>query len=193
MRSQSPIALGPYGPEVLSYDHVHTVLRDSRFAAARGLGLDSQGITAGPLWNRAATNILSIDGDAHSRLRRLVSKAFSPRAITRLQTVVHQTATELVEALAAAGAGDVMTDVSRRYPTPVICTLLGVPPRDWHLFSTWADSIMKIFNWNVANDGPEIEQAWDELDRYLGRHSGPAPMHSRRRPRLRTHPRRGCR
>lgn len=167
VRSQSPIALGPYGPEVLRYDDVHTVLRDPRFGAPRGLGLDSQGIISGPLWNRAVTNILSIDGDAHSRLRRLVSKAFSPRAIARLQTVVHQTVTELVEAMAVAGAGDVVTDVSRRYPTPVICTLLGVPPRDWHLFSAWADSIMKIFNWNVVNDGPEIEQAWDELDCYL--------------------------
>jgi cytochrome P450 len=166
-RSRSPIALGPYGPEVLRYGDVHTVLRDPRFAAPRGLGLDSQGITSGPLWNRAATSILSIDGDAHSRLRRLVSKAFSPRAIARLQSVVRQTVNELVQAMAAAGSGDVVADVSRRYPTPIICTLLGVPPQDWHLFSGWADSIMKIFNWNVVNDGPEIEQAWDELDTYL--------------------------
>lgn len=166
-RRQSPIALGPYGPEVLRYELVHTVLRDPRFAMPRGLGLDTQGITSGSLWHRATTNILSLDGDAHHRLRRLVAKAFSPRATARLQSLIHTTITELAVSLADAGFGDVVSDVSRRYPTPIICALLGAPPRDWHLFSAWTDDIMKIFDWNVANDEPAITAAWDQLDAYL--------------------------
>src|SRR6201995_2701606 len=75
-RQQAPIAMGPHAPEVLSYALVRAVLRDPRFVSARGLGLDLQGITSGPLWDRAIASILSIDGDAHHRLRRLVSKAF---------------------------------------------------------------------------------------------------------------------
>jgi cytochrome P450 len=54
------------------------VLRDNRFTTAKGLGLDAQGITSGPLWDRAINNILSFDGAKHHRLRRLVSKAFGP-------------------------------------------------------------------------------------------------------------------
>src|SRR5277367_1476033 len=67
-RQQAPIAMGPYAPEVLSYELVRTVLRDPRFVTAPGLGLDLQGITSGPLWDRAITSILSLDGDAHSTL-----------------------------------------------------------------------------------------------------------------------------
>src|ERR1700759_2312395 len=49
---QAPIALGPYGPEVLSYDLVRTVLRDSRFAMPRGISLVVQGITSGRVWDK---------------------------------------------------------------------------------------------------------------------------------------------
>ena len=79
-RAQAPIAMGPHGPEVLSYELVRTVLRDNRFITAQGLGLALQGITSGPLWDRATSNILGLDGAEHHRLRRLVSKAFAPRA-----------------------------------------------------------------------------------------------------------------
>ena len=72
-RRLTPIAIGPYGPEVLSYDLVRTVLRDNRFITAKGLALDVKGITSGPLWDRATRSLLSLDGAVHHRLRRLVS------------------------------------------------------------------------------------------------------------------------
>lgn len=166
-RGQAPIAIGPHGPEVLSYELVRTVLRDDRFATAHGLGLDVQGITSGPLWDRAIQNILGLDGQPHHRLRRLVSKAFSPRAVARLQTLVRDVITELIDPLTAVGRCDMVTDIARRYPTPVICALLGAPRADWELFSAWTDDIKKLFDWNVVNDGPDIERAWSELDAYL--------------------------
>src|ERR1700751_870750 len=86
-RAPEPIAMGPHGPEVLSYELVRPVLRDSRFITAQGLGLTVQGITSGPLWDRATSNILGLDGAEHHRLRRLVSKAVAPRAAERLGTL----------------------------------------------------------------------------------------------------------
>jgi len=166
-RADSPIGVGPYGPEILRYNEVHTVLRDPRCVNPPALGIDGQGVMSGPLWDRATTSILAIDGEAHTRLRRLVAKAFCPRAIARLEQLVRHTATALVDGLAAAGSGDIVTDVSRPYPTPIICALLGAPPQDWPLFSAWADAIMKVFDWNLAHDAPLIEAAWDELDAYL--------------------------
>jgi cytochrome P450 len=166
-RQQAPIAMGPHGPEVLSYELVRTVLRDNRFITAHGLGLDIQGITAGPLWERATKNILGIDGDAHHRLGRLVSKAFAPRGAERLRTLLVDVITELVEPLTTTGHCDVVTDIARRYPPPIICALHGAPREDWQLFSAWTDDIKKRFDWNVANDGPAIVAAWDELDAYL--------------------------
>ncbi|WP_406814345.1 cytochrome P450 [Mycobacterium sp. M23085] len=166
-RELSPIAMGPHGPEVLSYELVRTVLRDSRFVTAHGLGLDLQGITSGPLWHRAISNILGLDGAAHHRLRRLVSKAFAPRGAQRLRGLVVEVINGLVEPLTAVGRCDVVCDIARRYPTPVICALLGAPPEDWDLFSDWTDDLKKIFDWNVAEDGPAILAAWDHLDAYL--------------------------
>jgi cytochrome P450 len=166
-RKQAPIAIGPHGPELLSYELVRTVLRDPRFITAHGLGLDMQGITSGPLWERATANILGLDGEAHHRLRRLVAKAFAPRGAERLRTVVVDVITELVDPLTLIGHCDVVTDIARRYPTPIICALLGAPREDWQLFSEWTDDIKKLFDWNVANDGPAIVTAWDELDAYL--------------------------
>src|SRR6516162_735939 len=69
-REQAPIAIGPYGPEVLTHEVVRTVLRDDRFTTAQGLGLEVQGVTSGPLWDRATSNILGLDGAVHHRLRR---------------------------------------------------------------------------------------------------------------------------
>jgi cytochrome P450 len=166
-RSVAPIAIGPHGPEVLSYELVHTVLRDNRFITAHGLGLDLQGITSGPLWDRATTNILGLDGAEHHRLRRLVSKAFAPRGAERLRARILEVITGLVEPLTAVGRCDIVSDIARRYPTPVICALLGAPAEDWRLFSDWTDDIKKLFDWNVANDGPAILAAWDQLDAYL--------------------------
>jgi cytochrome P450 len=166
-RSVAPIAIGPHGPEVLSYDLVHTVLRDNRFITAHGLGLDLQGITSGPLWDRATTNILGLDGAEHHRLRRLVSKAFAPRGAERLRARILEVISGLVEPLTTVGRCDIVSDIARRYPTPVICALLGAPAQDWQLFSDWTDDIKKLFDWNVANDGPAILAAWDKLDAYL--------------------------
>jgi cytochrome P450 len=166
-RRQAPIAIGPHGPEVLSYELVRTVLRDNRFITAHGLGLDLQGITSGPVWDRAITNILGLDGAQHHRLRRLVSKAFAPRGAERLRARILEVITGLVEPVTTVGHCDVVSDIARRYPTPIICALLGAPPEDWQLFSDWTDDIKKLFDWNVANDGPAILAAWDQLDAYL--------------------------
>ncbi|OBH77514.1 cytochrome [Mycobacterium scrofulaceum] len=166
-RSQAPIAMGRFGPEVLSYELVRTVLRDNRFVTAQGLGLDAQGVTSGPLWDRATANILGLDGAVHHRLRRLVSRAFVPRAAERLRDLAAEVIDGLVDPFTSTGRCDIVADVAQGYPTPVICALLGAPARDWQLFSSWANDIKKIFEWNIAEDEPLILRAWSELDAYL--------------------------
>jgi cytochrome P450 len=166
-RQLAPIALGPYGPELLTYDLVRTVLRDSRFAMPRGICLAVQGITSGPVWDRVCQTIVSLDGTQHQRLRRLVSRAFTPRAAARMRTACADVITELVEARTCAGRCDVVADIARPYPVPIICALLGAPREDWHLFSRWADDITKAFGTNVANEESAIVAAWEQLDAYV--------------------------
>jgi cytochrome P450 len=166
-RRQAPIALGALGPEVLTYDLVRTVLRDPRFAAAWRPGAEAQGITAGRLWHRITNLILSIDGERHHRQRRLVAKAFTPRAAARRQQLIVEIITELLDAHVPAGRCDVVCDVAEQFPIPVICALLGTPRHDWQLFSDLATDIKKIFDWNLAADEASILNAWQALDDYL--------------------------
>jgi cytochrome P450 len=166
-RDRAPIAIGTHGPEILSYELVRAVLRDPRFRMPKGMFLAGQGITSGAIWDRVTASLISLDGDEHHRLRRLVSKAFTPRATARLRTTIIDVITELVERQTVRGRCDVVTDIARQYPIPIICALLGAPARDWELFSDWTDDIFKVFSWNVANESDSILAAWEALDDYV--------------------------
>jgi cytochrome P450 len=166
-RRQAPIAIGPHGPELLTYELVRSVLRDPRFRLPQGMFLASQGITSGPLWERVAASLISLDGPEHHRLRRLVSKAFTPRSTARLRTTIVDVITELVEHHTATGRCEVVTEIARQFPIPIICALLGAPAEDWQLFSDWTDDIFKVFSWDVAAHERAILAAWDELDAYI--------------------------
>ena len=167
VREHAPIAIGPHGPELLTYDLVRSVLRDPRFRVPQGMFLAAQGITSGPLWDRVTANLISLDGAEHHRLRRLVSRAFTPRATARLRTTIIDVVTELVDRHIADGRCDVVTDVARLFPIPIVCALLGAPPEDWELFSDWTDDIFKAFSWNAANETGTILAAWAALDAYI--------------------------
>ncbi|MDT5291173.1 MAG: hypothetical protein QOF88_6062 [Mycobacterium sp.] len=151
--------MGPHGPEVLTYELVRTVLRDDRFAMPKGMALAAQGITSGELWDISLKGLLGLDGAEHHRQRRLVSKAFTPKAAERLRTTCTDVIAELVDNHANTGRCDVVSDIARQYPIPIICAMLGTPPDDWHLFSDWADDVFKIFDWNVVTDEPDILRA----------------------------------
>ncbi|MDX1885807.1 cytochrome P450 [Mycolicibacterium sp. 120270] len=163
---QGPIGMGAHGPEILSYELVRETLRDTRFQVPRGLGLETQGITSGPLWQRASTTLLAINGDDHTRLRRLVSKAFTPRSVNRLDGIIVDVITELVDGL-SDGRCEVVADIARPYPVPIISALLGAPREDWRLFSDWADDFFKLFSWNVVEHENAILDAWQALDDYI--------------------------
>ncbi len=166
-REKAPIAIGPHGPELLTYELVRSVLRDPRFRMPQGMMLASQGITSGPLWDRVAASLISLDGAEHHRLRRLVSKAFTPRATARLRTTIIEVITELMDHHSARGRCEVVNDIARQYPIPIICALLGAPREDWELFSRWTDDIFKVFTWTVAEHEAVIVAAWNELDAYI--------------------------
>ena len=165
---EAPIALGPLGPEVLSYELVRTVLRDSRFQIPHGYILTVQGITSGPLYDKVVSSLLGMDGADHNRVRSVVSKAFTPRAVERLHTTIADVIDEVVTPVAQRGSCDVVTDIALPYPVPIICALLGAPRADWQQFSQWTDTIFKAFTVPFTiDDVPEVMAAWDELDDYV--------------------------
>lgn len=165
----APIALGPIGPEVLSYDMARTVMGDPRFGIPAGIHLSAHGITSGELWDRVTRSILCMEGDGHRRLRSLVSRAFTPRATARMDQTIHQVINDLIDGVSADGTCEFVEQIARPYPIPVICALFGAPREDWKLFSTWAEDIFKIvsFDINLVDEEATVLRAWDEFDAYI--------------------------
>ncbi|TMS46236.1 cytochrome P450 [Mycobacterium sp. DBP42] len=165
----APIALGPIGPEVLSYEMARAVLRDPRFGIPQGIHLSAHGITSGPLWDRVTRSILNIEGEEHRRLRSLVARAFTPRATVRMHDAIHSVVNELLDSIQDAGRCEFVADVARPYPIPIICALFGAPREDWQQFSRWAEDIFKIvsFDCDLAQEEPVVLKAWGEFDDYI--------------------------
>jgi cytochrome P450 len=161
------LAVTSFGIAVLSYEDVFALLRDQRL---RGPGDDlllMQGITGGRLFRRNQEILLFMEGEDHHRLRRLVAKAFTPRAVDRLRPVMREAFAERLSAVAGRGRCDAVSELCESYPIEVICALVGVPSDDWALFSKWADAILQSLSFEVAAKLEMIENAIEEIDAYV--------------------------
>lgn len=161
------LARTPLGYAVSRHDDVTAILRDRRFHSALSLIPQMAGVPDTRLQGRQARSILSMEGDEHNRLRRLASPAFTPKATERLRPFMRQVVEDLVDSFVETGRCELVEDLCEPYPIPIICELLGAPKEDWRRFSGWATDIFRMFNNDLANDLPAIEDAMEELDRYV--------------------------
>lgn len=165
-RGQHWLARTPVGFALTRYEDIVAVLRDRRFHSALSLIPQMQGVDGSYLEGRRPS-ILSMEGEEHARLRRLVAPAFTPAAADRLRPFMRNVIGELIDAVATAGSCEFVSEVCDPYPIPIICELLGAPKRDWQLFSRWATDIFRLFNQNLAEDLPAIQHASGELEEYV--------------------------
>lgn len=157
----------PLWYSVIEHDAVRELLKEPRLRTMGVTLVEMQGITEGPLHDFLERVILSLEGDDHTRIRRLVSRAFTPRAVDRLRPMMRAFVEEKAEAMAAAGGGDLVADLAEAYPIAVICELVGAPKEDWPRFSAWASEIFRQFNFNLASDLAAVEQASLEVEQYM--------------------------
>jgi len=155
-----------FGYEVLRYEDATAVLRDKRWHSATSKIPELMGITNAEFLDRRQISILSAEGEMHTRLRRLVAQAFSPRAADRLRPFMREVMNGLVDQIAPAGHADFTADICEPYPIPIICELLGAPKQDWQLFSRWASDILEIFSVDVVDKLDLIMKTEDELGEY---------------------------
>lgn len=160
------IARNVFGYTVLRYDDVAAILRDKRWHNAVGKLPEMMGIDD-PFFTDRPPSILAAEGDVHTRLRRLVAKAFSPREADKLRPFMREVVNELVDPVAATGRADIAVDICEPYPIPIICELLGAPRSDWQLFSRWAEDVLRIFNVTALAEIDVIKQAQLELNEYV--------------------------
>lgn len=166
------LARNVFGVTALRYDDVVAMLRDKRWHSASGQILEMSGIDDAEWLARRRTSILSSEGDEHTRLRRLVGPAFSPRHADALRPYMRKVVNSLIDGFVHRGRDtdrpvDIAVDFCEPYPIPIICELFGAPKDDWKLFSGWATDIFRIFNGNLAEDKELILRAQDELDAYV--------------------------
>ncbi|MFD9006510.1 cytochrome P450 [Streptomyces sp. NPDC059582] len=96
--------------------------------------------------------MLDLEPPDHTRIRRLVSKAFTPRTVERLKPYVEGLAGELVSGLVAAGGGDLLTDVAEPLPVAVIAEMLGIPEPDRALLRPWSADICGMYELSPSEE-----------------------------------------
>jgi cytochrome P450 len=161
------LARSPMGFSLSRQEDCVSILRDKRFHNALSLLRQMNGLEPDDPENERRQSILSMEGNDHARLRRLVAPAFTPAAADRLRPFMREVVGGLVDSFAPAGRCEVVVDLCEPYPIPIICELLGAPKEDWRQFSAWATDIFRIFNQNLAEDLPLIEAASAALEDYL--------------------------
>src|SRR5882724_3313972 len=94
-----------------------------------------------PFFTAVSSWMLMIDPPDHTRLRGLVSKAFTPRVVENMRELVQELVDDMLAAVTDRGRMDVMTDLANPLPATVIAELLGVPATDQRQFKAWSDDI----------------------------------------------------
>ncbi len=94
-------------------------------------------------------SMINMDAPQHSRLRKIISRGFTPRAIERLRDGLSQAARSIAENAAAAGSGDFVQQVAAELPLHAIANLLGVPAEDRKKLFEWTNEM-------VGDEDPEF-------------------------------------
>jgi cytochrome P450 len=162
------LACDPQTGVVVALRHadVDALGRDPRMVGV-GLGnFDVMGIADGPLRAWYSQLMFTNEGAEHRRLRSLVQKAFTPRAVDAIRTATTDMAAESFATLRAEGGGD-LVEAASMLPLRVICRLIGVPDADVEQFVGWADALSTIFGFLSAEQAQAATIALGGLNGYV--------------------------
>ncbi|GAA4579912.1 cytochrome P450 [Planotetraspora phitsanulokensis] len=157
LRDNEPVSFfEPTGQWLIArHADVNALLRDRRLGRSylhvgshEAFGREPEPAFQEPFWRVTRTGMLDVEPPVHTRLRRLVSKAFTPRMVEALRPRVRRIATELVEGFVERGGGDLIAEVAEPLPVTVIAEMLGVPEADRHLLRPWSADICKMYELN---------------------------------------------
>ncbi|MGW4796414.1 cytochrome P450 [Nonomuraea sp. NPDC004297] len=93
-------------------------------------------------------SMINMDDPRHARLRRIVSRAFTPRILSKMEEDLARAAAEIVDRAIEAGPGDFVTQVAAQLPVRVICDMMGIP-------ATHHDLVLRRTNVILGNADPE--------------------------------------
>ena len=161
LRSDRPVFFHePTNQWVVSrYADVDALLRDRRLGRSylhvadhEEFGREPEPEWLEPFWNLIRAGMLDVEPPAHTRLRRLVSKAFTARRVEGLRPMIRALAEELAGKLAAEGGGDLIAEMAEPLPVNVIAEMLGVPAEDRPLLRPWSADICGMYELNPSEE-----------------------------------------
>jgi cytochrome P450 len=144
---------------VSRFADVNALLRDRRFgrtyhhvATHAEMGRPSEPPSHGPFWHLIRNGILDMEPPDHTRVRALVSKAFTPRMVEGMRGRVQDMMDALVDDVSGTGEFDLIARIAEPLPVAVIAELLGVPERDRHLLRPWSADICGMYELNPSEE-----------------------------------------
>ena len=161
IRETRPVYRSRLGAWIVA-DHAgaSAILRHPAVSVDESKSRGSQNPEPGAFIQLLSRTMLFRDPPDHERLRRLVSRAFSPRRIEELRPRVEALTRERMDALTSRGGADLLADLAYPLTVDVICELLGILPSERHAFPTWARSLAARMDIEHVRT-PQIEQAGD--------------------------------
>ena len=126
---------------VVRYDDIKTISRDPRrFSSSDGVVLGD----VAPELLEATLSFIAMDAPRHTKLRGLVSSAFTPRQVARIEEGIRLAAKEIVAEAAPTGGGDFVSLIAKRLPLQTISDMIGVPDADRERIVNAADTIVSV-------------------------------------------------
>ncbi|MBB3727078.1 cytochrome P450 [Nonomuraea dietziae] len=104
-------------------------------------------------------SMINMDDPRHARLRRIVSRAFTPRILAKMEDDLAVAAAEIVDQAIKEGPGDFVEQIAARLPVRVICDMMGVPPK-------FHDMVLRRTNVILGNADPEYTGIRPDLNRW---------------------------
>ena len=177
LRQREPVWYhGPTDHWLVSrYLDVDALLRDRRFgrtyahvATHAEMGRPEEPEALAPFWHLIRSGILDMEPPNHTRVRSLVSKAFTPRRVEAMRPRVQAMMDALVDPVRGAGSFDLISTIAEPLPVAVIAELLGVPEADRRLLRPWSADICGMYELNPTDEAAAIAvRACLEFSEYL--------------------------
>ena len=151
MRAQSPVLPSTLEERtylLTGFAECEAILRDPRWSSNPSHREAPQGdLDVRTAMSLSDANILLfIDPPDHTRIRKLMSKAFTPRSVERLRPKVQAIADELLDGVAARGSVEIVNEIGYTVPVTVICEMLGVPVADRDRFGPWSSDASRLLD-----------------------------------------------
>ncbi len=153
---------------VTGYDAALEVFRERACASGPIAGRYLAGLPPGAARDEMSHRINFLDPPDHTRVRGLVSKAFTPRRVASLLPWIEATAERLLDGLAGERAIDLLHRFAHQLPSLVISELLGVPSADRDRLTAWSDAVSPLLGLELDDaDRERAIRASEEFHAYL--------------------------